>query len=178
MPFRRVSDRDEYVETPREATSEVESAPWSPAQLVALAIGLFFTVLGGIALARTGLDLSDVHRPHEVVGWGDWHHTPLLAMVELGFGAVMLVVGAVPGASRVMMGLLSAVALAFGIFVVADAMSARLHLWLGVHAANGWLYVAIGAIGLAAGMFSPVVWHRRATTRRPRLARGEAVYER
>ena len=61
MPVRRVVDADGYTETPELGVTEVESGPWSPAQVVALAIGLFFAVLGGIALARTGLDLNDVH---------------------------------------------------------------------------------------------------------------------
>jgi hypothetical protein len=180
MPFRRVSDPDAYVEAPAETTSAVEAVPWSPAQLFALGIGLFLAVLGGIALARTGLDLGDVHHPHRIVGWGDWHHTPLLALIELGYGVVMIVAAVVPGAWRGLMGLLSAIALGFGIFVLADAMPGRMHLWLGVHHANGWLYVTLGAIGLVATMFSPVFWRSRTATRRfrPGVARREAVYER
>jgi hypothetical protein len=179
MRTRRVSEPDDYTETP-DHVSEVESGPWSPAQVLALGIGLFFAVLGGVALARTGLDLSNVHDPHRVAGWGDWHHTPLLALIELGFGVLMLLAAVLPGASRGVMGLLSAVALGFGIFIVADAMPDRLHTWLGVHNANGWLYLALGAIGMVGTMFSPVVWRRSRTTqgyrRSPR--RREAVYER
>ena len=181
MPVRRVVDADGYTETPELGVTEVESGPWSPAQVVALAIGLFFAVLGGIALARTGLDLNDVHHPHRIVGWGDWHHTPLLALIELGFGVLMMLAGALPGAWRGLMGLLSAAALGFGIFVVADAAPVRLHNWLGVHHANGWLYIAVGAIGLAATMLSPVVWSRSRTThgaRRRGLGREQVVYER
>jgi hypothetical protein len=146
-----------------------------------LGIGLFFALLGGIALARTGLDLNDVHDPHRVVGWGDWHHTPLLALTELGFGVLMLVAAVVPGGWRTLLGLLSAMAIGFGIFVVADAMPGRLHTWLGAHHANGWLYVTTGAIGLVATMFSPVLWRRRRvearSAHRPVTAR-DAVYER
>jgi hypothetical protein len=181
MPVRREVDADGYTEAPERAVSEVQTGPWSPAQVVALAIGLFFAVLGGIALARTGLDLNDVHHPHRVVGWGDWHHTPLLALIELGFGVVMMLAGAIPGAWRGAMGLLSAVALGFGIFVVADAAPGRLHNWLGVHHANGWLYIVVGAVGLAATMLSPVIWSRRRTTRGARhrgLGRDQVVYER
>jgi len=181
MPVRRVVDADGYTETPARAVTEVESGPWSLAQVVALAIGLFFAVLGGIALARTGLDLNDVHHPHRVVGWGNWHHTPLLALIELGFGVLMMVAGAIPGAWRGAMGLLSAIALGFGIFVVADAAPVRLHTWLGVHHTNGWLYIVVGAVGLAATMFSPIVWSRSRTTRSPRQARSgrdQVVYER
>jgi hypothetical protein len=145
--------------------------------VIALGIGLFFAVLGGIALARTGLDFNDVHHPHRIVGWGDWHHTPLLALIELGFGVLMMVAGAVPGALRGLMGLLSAMALGFGIFVITDAAPARLHTWLGVHHANGWLYIVTGAVGLAATMFSPVVWTDRSRTGRRVRRRGDVVYE-
>src|SRR5438445_4573594 len=181
MPVRRVVDANGYTETPARAVTEVESGPWSPAQVVALAIGLFFAVLGGIALARTGLDVNDVHHPHRIVGWGNWHHTPLLALIELGFGVLMMVAGAVPGAWRGAMGLLSAVAFGFGIFIVADAAPVRLHLWLGVHHANGWLYIVVGAIGLAATMLSPVIWSRSQTTRgvrHRRIVGDQAVFDR
>jgi hypothetical protein len=181
MRGRRVVDPAGYTEAPERVVSEVETGPWSPAQVVALAIGLFFAVLGGIALARTGLDLNDVHHPHRIVGWGDWHHTPLLALIELGFGVLMLLAGAIPGAWRSAMGLLSTVAVGFGIFVVADAAPARLHTWLGVHRANGWLYIVVGAVGLAATMFSPVFWNRSRRARGAsdrRIGRDEVVYER
>jgi hypothetical protein len=181
MRSRRAVDADGYTRVPERAVSEVETGPWSPAQIVALAIGLFFAVLGGIALARTGLDLNDVHDPHRIVGWGDWHHTPLLALIELGFGLLMLLAGAIPGAWRSAMVLLSTVAVGFGIFVVADAAPARLHTWLGVHRANGWLYIVVGAVGLAAAMLSPVVWNRSQTAcgvRHRRFGRDEAVYDR
>ena len=39
----------------------VERPPFSPAQLIALAIGIFFTVVGGVALARTGIDANKHH---------------------------------------------------------------------------------------------------------------------
>ena len=45
MPVRREVDADGYTEAPERAVSEVQTGPWSPAQVVALAIGLFFAVL-------------------------------------------------------------------------------------------------------------------------------------
>jgi hypothetical protein len=181
MPTRSTV-QDDYTEdpAPERGTSQIQSMAWSPAQLIAMAIGLFFAILGGVALARTGLDLNDVHQPHEVVGWGDWHHTPLLGLIELGFGVLMLVAAVVPGGSRVLMGLLSVTAVGFGIFVLADAAPARLHNWLGVHDANGWLYVVLGATGIVAGMFSPIMWHRREEIRghrRRAVVRRDAAYE-
>jgi hypothetical protein len=181
MPTRTVEDHYTEEPTPERSTSDVESMAWSPAQLVAMAIGLFFAILGGIALARTGLDLNDVHHPHDIVGWGDWHHTPLLGLIELGFGVLLLVSAVVPGGSRTLMGLLSTAAFGFGIFVLADAAPARLHNWLGVHDANGWLYLVVGAAGMLAAMFSPIVWHRRREIHgrhRRAVVRRDAVYER
>src|SRR3954470_9932062 len=74
----------------------VARAPWSPAQLVALVIGLAFVVLGGVALARTGLHFSPI-RYADVAGFG---HTALLAIIEIVFGVVVLAAGAMPGADR------------------------------------------------------------------------------
>ena len=152
MPVRRVVDADGYTETPELGVTEVESGPWSPAQVVALAIGLFFVVPVG-----------------------------LTSLIKVGFGVLMMLAGAIPGAWRGAMGLLSTVALGFGIFVVAHAAPVRLHNWLGVHDANGWLYIVVGAIGLAATMLSPVVWSRSRTARGARhrgLRREQVVYER
>jgi hypothetical protein len=46
---------------------------------------------------------------------------------------------------------------------------------------DGWLYIVVGAIGLAATMLSPVVWSRSRTTRGARhrgLRRDQVVHER
>src|SRR3954467_9345219 len=77
------------------AERQVVMAPWSPAQLVALAFGIIFLVLGVAALAKTGLNANEFTGTHvSVIGFG---HTPLLGAIELVFGLLMIMAGAVPG---------------------------------------------------------------------------------
>jgi hypothetical protein len=129
------------IERDRLAEGEVVSrrvarAPWSPAQLVALAIGIFFIVLGGVAMARTGVHSDAMTRVTQV---GGWHHTTWLGVIELAFGLLMLSAGAIPGAGRGMMSFLGVVAIGFT-------------------AGNGWLYIVAGAVSLIAAMAAPVIF--------------------
>src|SRR5204862_7823186 len=41
-------------------SSAVERPPWSPAQLVAVILGIVFLIVGGISLARTGVDTNNM----------------------------------------------------------------------------------------------------------------------
>jgi hypothetical protein len=134
----------------------VETRPWSPAQLVALLVGLVFVVLGGLALARTGIDLSDLSAKHVKVA--GTRHTELMAFLDLAFGILLLIAGSVPGAVRGLMSFLGVAALAFGIIVAAQTSTFTSSLGIG----NGFgIFLAIvGAILLAAGMLSPVFWGR------------------
>src|ERR1700722_13651158 len=69
----------------------VQRQPWSPAQLVALAAGILFVVIGGVALARTGINFNDVTGTTvKVAGAGQ---TQLMAYIEIVFGAVLLGAG-------------------------------------------------------------------------------------
>jgi hypothetical protein len=145
------------IERDRLAEGEVVSrrvarAPWSPAQFVALAIGIFFIVLGGVAMARTGIHTDAMTRMTQV---GGWHHTTWLGAGELVFGLLMLSAGAVPGGMRGLMSFLGVVALGFGIIVVIQPSS--FHKTLGVTAGNGWLYVITGAVAVVTAMAAPVI---------------------
>src|SRR5579864_4696193 len=72
----------------------VERQPWSPAQVVAIVLGIVFVVLGGITLARTGIN-SHVTSDHvSVVGSVQ---TQLMGYIELVYGALLLAVGSIPG---------------------------------------------------------------------------------
>lgn len=132
-------------------------APWSPAQLVALAFGIFFVVMGAVAMARGGLsgDTFDT----KIVNVLGFDHTALLGVIELVFGLLLVLAGAVPGAGRGTMAFLGVVALGFGIVVLAAADSLRGSL--GVTAANGWLYVITGIVNLVAAMAAPVIFTRQ-----------------
>ncbi len=128
--------------------------PWSPAQIFGLVVGIGFTVLGIAAVARTGFDTDHIYRPHAVV----WHlpHSPLLAVIEIGFGALMILASVVPGGGRALMVFLGAIALAFGIVVLVDAASDNLGNWLAVTHRSGWLYTIVGAATILVAMLSPL----------------------
>jgi hypothetical protein len=142
------------------ASRHVARAPWSPAQFVALAIGIFFIVLGGVALARTGIHTDDMTRMTQV---GGWQHTTWLGAGELLFGLFMLMAGAVPGGMRALMSFLGVAALGFGIIVVIQPSS--FHKTLGVTSGNGWLYIVTGGIATFAAMVAPVVFGSEAVDR-------------
>ena len=149
----RVS-RDRVAER-RAVDRGVDRAPWSPAQLIALAIGIGFVVLGGVALARTGIDTARIGPHVEVAGF---HHTQVLGAMELVFGLLMLAAGAIPGAGRGMMTFLGILALGFGLIVVIQPTS--FHRVFGMHEGNGWLFVVTGGVALLSAMVSPVFFSR------------------
>lgn len=129
--------REDYTETRTE---------WSFGQVIGLVVGLASLIVGGIALARTGLDFSDVNATHtEVLGL---HHTSVLALSEVIFGALVLAGALIPGGYRGMSTVLALVSVAFGIVVLADPDS--LHDTFGVHEANGVVLLIAGALLLLA----------------------------
>jgi hypothetical protein len=149
----RVVDDDPVV-VDEERERVTPAIPWSPAQIVGLIIGIGMTVLGVVALAKTGFDTGDIENPKEVV----WRmsHSPLLALCELGFGVLLIVASVVPGGLRTLMALLGAIALTFGILILVDAARDDLVRWFGVGDRNGWFFVIIGSVVLLASMLSPV----------------------
>ncbi len=134
----------------------IQAPPWSPAQFVALAFGALFLILGVAALATTGINADDFTTKHVTVLGFD--HTPLLGAIELGFGLLLIMAGAIPGAGRSTMVVLGTLALGFGVVVLIQAPS--LHESLGVHESNGWLYIVTGIVNLAAAIAAPVIFSR------------------
>lgn len=135
----------------------VEDKPgrvWSPAQIVASVLGIAAIVFGALALIETGIDGS-LKRPHEEL-WS-FHHTPLLALVEIGFGVVLLLAATSATFGRGVMAILGTGAAAFGILIVLDAWPNRLHRWLGVHDRNGWLFVIVGGVVLLSAFVLPTI---------------------
>ena len=182
LPARRIEVRKyvrlRHLEVPmrlRRRTTEVEPVnavrrprTWSTAQLVALLIGAGFIVLGAVALNHTGFSTSHLYEPSERV-W-TLGHTPLLAIVELGFGIAMVIAALRPLAGRALMMLLSLAAIGSGVVILADAWPRRVHHWFGTTHRNGWLYVIAGGIGVAAVLFAPTI-----TRSRRRIVRHDGV---
>jgi uncharacterized membrane protein HdeD (DUF308 family) len=135
----------------------------NPARYVAGAMGLAAIIFGALALVETGFDPDHIRRPHEQVA--NLHHTPALALLEIGFGVVMLVAAFGTVIGRAFMTVASVAALGFGAVIVAELWPTRLHNWLGVHDRNGWLFVIVGAIGLLAVVLLPAVRRRQVVER-------------
>jgi hypothetical protein len=131
----------------------VVSHPWSPAQVVAVVIGIAYVILGIAALAKTGFPVDHVMSPqHDVLGF---RHTPLLGAIEIAFGALLIVSGVVAGGARTLMAFLGVVATLFGILLLVNVAPNRLHHWLGVGDPYGWLSLVAGVILVLAAFFSP-----------------------
>ena len=131
----------------------VERQPWSPAQLIAIVFGIVFVVLGGIVLARTGIN-SHITSDHVSVAGSV--QTQLMGYFEIAFGALLLVVGSIPGAGRGGMSFLGIVALVFGIIVVAQP--SRFYHSLGIGSGYGVFLIIVGAILAITSMVAPIYW--------------------
>jgi hypothetical protein len=150
----------------RPATSDVEVAygererhtsvltSWSPAQIVGLIAGIGITVLGFTALARTGFDTDHIYSP-KAEAWS-FTHSPLFALIQVGFGVLLILAAVVPGGARAFMALLGAVAVSFGLVVLLEDTPNRLNNWLGVEDRNGVFYLVVGGVLLLAAIASPV----------------------
>ena len=151
----------------------VVASPWSPAQIIGLIAGIGMAVLGIAAVARTGFHTDHIYTPHRIV----WHlpHSPLLGVIEIGFGVLLILASVIPGAARGLMGLLGAIALAFGIVVLVNTSSDNLNLnhWFAVTHRSGWFFVIVGGVVLVAALFSPVFIPR--TRHRRRVHQTSAV---
>ena len=149
---------------PAHGTSERElvyRVRWNMTQVLLIATGIFLTSLGGIALARAGaLGIIDATTPDVAVG--PWHRTPLMAAIELGIGLVLVVSAAQRVAPRALYRSAGALALAFGIVLIAQP--ATFDSVLGASRDTGWLYTTIGVGLLALGFGAPLVFERERVT--------------
>jgi hypothetical protein len=145
---------------------------WSPAQLIAVLFGVASIVFGVLALTKTGLDLGHVKTPHD--RFAGFHHTPFLGLAEIAFGVLLVLSGLRPVAGRSLMTLLGASAAALGAILVFDFWNATLHEWLGTHDRNGYLFLAVGAVLLAAAFLMPVAGGHSRTVVRERVVDTDA----
>ena len=136
------------------AERRVVWAPWSPAQLVALAFGVFLLVLGALTLSNTGIHGATI-TSMKVTTWG-FGGTALLGLLEVAFALLLIMAGAIPGAGRTTMALLGVLALGAGIAVLASQTS--LYDSFGTNDADGWLFLITGIVNLLAAMLAPVIF--------------------
>ena len=143
---------------------------WSPAQLIAPAIGFVFVAWGLIDIGHSGFHPERVFQPHDVLA--GLHYTPFLASLEVGFGLAMLIGGALLRAARtqlktvnglavglgmVIVTLAGGAALGLGIVILIDAWPSQVHHWLNADHRDGVLFLGAGVIGLSAAIASPFV---------------------
>lgn len=128
---------------------------WTPAQILALVLGVAFAVLGGVALLRTGVSGSLVEPTTSVAGLA---YTPLLGVIEIIFGLLLIGVGVLPRASSGAV-FLGAIALVFGLVLVIEPAPFERSLAAG--RAHGWLYVVAGGVTALVGLLTPTVMARR-----------------
>lgn len=141
--------------------TSVARNPWSPAQFVAGAIGLFLTVIAGVALARILPTDTLTDETTTVIGMG---FNVVMAVITLIVGLVML--GGAGAAAQARSGMISlgVAMIAFGlvIFIEPDALGGA----LGVNQTSGVVYAVVGVIAAIAGIASPTMVSRRATEER------------
>jgi uncharacterized membrane protein HdeD (DUF308 family) len=132
-------------------------APWSPAQFVVAIAGVVFIVIGGVALARAGVNFHNIPMTRTQVA-GLWF-TNLSAIVTLVAGVIMLAGAIDPDGAKATMWFFGILLIAFGL-IVAITPTSFTNMW-GYTTANGVFYVVTGAILLLAGALSPVFYSRR-----------------
>jgi hypothetical protein len=155
---RRGEDRtatDDSYEAVMGAERTTHMRPWSPAQIIALVVGIAAVVIGIAGLAKTGVPMNHLDRPyHDVLSL---RHSPLLGLAEIAFGVLLIASGVVAGGARWLMALLGVVQTIFGVIILVDVAPDRIHRWLGVGDPYGWLSVIVGAFLVLSALFLPDV---------------------
>lgn len=131
----------------------VSREPWSPAQLVSMAVGASLLLLGAIALVRAASGTGGL-TGHEVSVAG-FHHTGMLGLIELFVGLALIGIGAVPGGARPVMIMFGVLLAGFGLMVAVAADD--LHQSLGTHGGHAVLYLLAGTLLILAAAVSPLV---------------------
>jgi hypothetical protein len=141
----------EAVEEPLtlERWDRVESR-WNLGSVVVLLAGAALTVLGAVALARTGVNETWFRPVEEVAGV---RHTPLLAAIEAGVG-LLLVAAGLAGAPGLAAFVCISVAMAAGVAAVEPGPVAE------QLAAERWWLVAVAVAGAGLAVLSMVPWPR------------------
>ena len=122
--------------------------------MVSLIVGAVLAVIGGVALARTGINFADLDAARaQVMGL---EHTPLLGLAELIIGLVLIGAAAAGGAPRGTMTFVGGVLVLFGIIVAIEPSA--FNRALGTSSGHGWFWTILGSILLVAALVSPVVF--------------------
>lgn len=148
-----------------------DRAPWSPAQLVVAIAGIVFIVIGGVALARAGVNFHHIPLSRTQVA-GLWFSN-LSAIVTLVAGVIMLAGAIDPVGAKATMWFFGILLITFGL-IVAITPTSFTNMW-GYTTANGVFYIVTGAILLVAGALSPVFYSRRQVVSQQQVLDDDAV---
>lgn len=134
------------------STRTVRRTEWSPAQAIGIAAGIFLTVVGGLALARGGINFSSIPTTSSTVLGLPF--TCLSGIVTLVVGVVILAGSLYPTTAKGVMGFFGVITLAFGLIVAIDPTPFT-NMW-GYNTASGVMMAIIGGVMLVAAAFSPI----------------------
>jgi hypothetical protein len=137
-------DHGTVVET---ATASVRD-PFGVAQFFALAIGIFFVVIGAVGLARAGV--HHLTTPQGSVG--PFTMTPLLALIDIALGLIAMTGATGRAAARSVCLFLAPVLIAGGIIALIQPVRS-----LGWNRADGVIYVILGGAALIAAFLTPAI---------------------
>lgn len=143
---------EEPVDVVVDEPDVIAREPWSPAQIVSMAVGAAFLLLGVVALIRAASGVGGFTEAEVTVA--GFHHTGMLGLIEFFFGLSLMGIAAVPGGARPVMGFLGSLLVALGIVVAIGASG--LHGALGVHGGHAVLYLVAGLTLIAASVAAPL----------------------
>jgi uncharacterized membrane protein len=115
-----------------------------PANVIAAVVGVCAIALGVWALVKTGINTDHIFTPtKDVLGLP---HTPTLALGKFGTFVIALA---------------GAASFAFGVIVLTDSWSGRVHRWTAADHDSGWVFIAVGAVLVLAAVLPLLVSRRR-----------------
>lgn len=130
-----------------------------PANVIAAVVGVCAIALGVWALIKTGINTDHIFTPtKDVLGLP---HTPTLAIGEIAFGVLLLVAAALGRFGTFLIALAGAASFAFGVIVLSDSWSGRVHRWTAADHDSGWVFVGVGAVLVLAAVLPSLVSTRR-----------------
>ncbi len=130
-----------------------------PANIIAAVVGVCAIALGVWALVKTGINTDHIFTPtKDVLGLP---HTPTLALGEIAFGVVLLVAAALGRFGTFLIALAGAASFAFGVIVLSDSWSGRVHRWTAADHDSGWVFVGVGALLVLAAVLPSLLSTRR-----------------
>ena len=136
-----------------------------PANVVAAVVGVLSIALGVWALIKTGLNTDHIFTPtKEVLGLP---HTPTLALAEIGFGVLLLIAAATGKFGAFVVAVLGVVSLVFGVIVVSDSWSGRIHRWTAASHDTGWMFILIGVVLILAAVLPLFLTPKRTVRQAP-----------